>query len=165
MRLLYHLVLLSAALSVGGVSPLRADDEEKKSRAELKQEKKEAREAEKKEKEEARKEARTARRNKDGNKDLEAEIEMLGELTAALPTVVDEKSAQKLLKEYEKKMRRLKPVIASNAAEIDRLAAAQNKLSDEMYKLKNLDYFESGGLQALWTLATDQLSRRRLWER
>lgn len=159
-------LILFTALGTAAVAPVsyaRTDDD-KKSRAQEKREKREAREEAKKEAEKKKDEERRAKRALEGNplhEDMEEEITALSQVEAALRTVTDATVAKKVVEDYSKVFTKLPPLLRGTEAELQQLAAAQNRVSAQMWVLKKQPFFEEAGLQGLWTLITDPFSRRR----
>lgn len=93
------------------------------------------------------------------NNNFRKELTALDEAAALLAEVNDEKSAKEATRKIERLFRNLPPLLGGNGRELDLLAKAQNRVSAQMWRMKNEPYFETMKLQELWTLITDQFSR------
>lgn len=89
------------------------------------------------------------------------EIETLEKAGPILDSVTDESTAKSAATKLRQMFNGLPVLSKATSAEMEALAAAQNKISERMFKLKDQPYFESSGLQEAWTLMTDHFSRRR----
>lgn len=89
------------------------------------------------------------------------EIEALEAALPVLDSVKDEASAKEAAKKLKEIFDALPVITKAGSMEMEALAAAQNKASERMFKLKNETYFVSSGLQEVWTLMTDHFSRRQ----
>lgn len=141
------------------------------------EEKKAEREAKKKLKEEAK--AARRRGDKEGEaavaeqeKDLEykkvgkgfdytKEFKALREAQALLAEVNDEASAEKAVRKIKTTFGTLPIPLSGSDQEIEMWSTEQNKVSVQMERLKSQPWFESAGLQEVWTLISDPFSRRR----
>ena len=146
-----------------------ADDEEDDSPQSRREAAKEEREA----KAAARRAAREAKRKGEVDEKMEGvskpivtkgdfgkELTALNEAAGMLAEVKDEASAKEIVKKLIHTFSSLPPLLNGNEDDLEKLARAQNAVSRQMMRLKDLPYFESAGLQEAWTLMTDQFSRR-----
>lgn len=88
------------------------------------------------------------------------ELQALDKATLILTDVTDEKSAKAAYQKIQLLFRSLPPLLGGSAQELELLAQAQNMVSEQMWKRMNEPYFKTGKLQEIWTLLTDQFSRR-----
>ncbi len=93
------------------------------------------------------------------------EMAALGEAAALLANVKDEAGAVETAEKLCKKFAALPPLLGGSDSELELLAKAQNKVSDQMERLMATSYFVSSGLQEAWTLMTDHFSRRSAQKR
>lgn len=89
------------------------------------------------------------------------EIETLEKAGPILDAVTDESSAKIAATKLRQMFNGMPVLSKATTSDMEALAAAQNKISERMFKLKDQPYFESSGLQEAWTLMTDHFSRRR----
>lgn len=89
-----------------------------------------------------------------------AEIKALGEAETMLKTISDAKSAKNVKTKLMHKFSLLRPLLHGNDAQLEALAAAQNKVSAIMWEMMKQPYFESEGMQELWTVMTHHFARR-----
>lgn len=148
----WGVLLLGALLLLP--SPLTAATEKDKEPRTAKKDK----EAQKKEKKKSRKEAE---QEKQATILYQKEMEALAKADAMLETVKSEKDAKEAVKKLTPMFVKLRPQCYASDKELESLAEAQNKVSARMNRLSKEKYFESAGLQKLWTIITDPLSRRR----
>lgn len=90
---------------------------------------------------------------------LRKELQALDEAANLLAEVNDEKSAKQAHSKIDRLFRMLPPITGGSAQELDLLARAQNKVSSQMWRLMEEEYFEKAQLQESWTLMTDHFSR------
>lgn len=89
-----------------------------------------------------------------------AELKALAEAESMLKTVTDDKSAKEVKKKLMRKFSYLRPILHGNDAQLEALAEAQNKVSAIMWDMMKEPYFESEGMQELWTVITHHFARR-----
>lgn len=89
------------------------------------------------------------------------EIEALEKAGPILDSVTDESTAKSAATKLRQMFNGMPVLSKATTSEMEALAAAQNKISERMFKLKDQPYFETSGLQEAWTLMTDHFSRRR----
>ena len=89
-----------------------------------------------------------------------AEIKALTEAETMLKTISDAKSAKAVKTKLMHKFSLLRPIHGGTEAQLMELARAQNRVSAVMWDLKKEPYFESEGLQELWTVMTHHYARR-----
>ena len=116
------------------------------------------------EKREAKKQARLEKRNANKKVDWEynfkREFAALNEAVELLDTITDEKSAAQVANKLSRTFTLLPIPTKGTDAQLEEWANLQNKVNAKMEELRQLDYFESSGLQKAWTLITDPNSRR-----
>ncbi len=93
------------------------------------------------------------------------EMAALGEAAAMLSKVKDEAAATEAAEQLCKKFAKLPPLLGGSDSELELLAKAQNRVSDQMERLMSSPWFVSSGLQEAWTLMTDHFSRRSAQKR
>jgi exodeoxyribonuclease VII small subunit len=91
---------------------------------------------------------------------VDEEIKALTEAETMLKTISDAKSAKAVKTKLMHKFSLLRPIQGGTEAQLLELARAQNRVSAVMWDLKKEPYFESGGLQELWTVMTHHYARR-----
>ncbi len=169
MRSFFRILTCSAGLLwLVGAPVVLADDEDDdpQARREAATEEREARAA-------ARKAAREAKRRGEVDEEVEGvvapvvlkgdfgkELAALNEAAGVLAEVKDEETAKDAVRKLSKKFSALPPLLNGTEQDLENLAKAQNTVSRQMIRMQNQPYFESAGLQELWTLITDQFSRR-----
>ncbi len=89
-----------------------------------------------------------------------SEIKALTEAETMLKTISDAKSAKAVKTKLMHKFSLLRPIQGGTEAQLLELARAQNRVSAVMWDLKKEPYFESEGLQELWTVMTHHYARR-----
>ncbi len=108
---------------------------------------------------------------KRGKEDIKAkgsiakEMAALGEAAAMLAEVKDAATAEKVAEKLSRKFAHMPPVLNGGEGELEMLAKAQNRVSDQMQRLMASEYFVPSGLQEAWTLMTDPFSRRSAQKR
>lgn len=91
---------------------------------------------------------------------LKRELKALDEAAEVLEGVTDEASAKKAIIRLTTTFRQLPPTISFGGQQIMEMwAKAQNRVSFQMWRLKEEPYFEKLKLQELWTLISDPFSR------
>ena len=91
---------------------------------------------------------------------LKRELKALDEAAEVLEGVNDEASAKKAIVKLTTTFRLLPPTINFGNQQIMEIwAKAQNRVSFQMWRLKEEPYFEKLKLQELWTLISDPFSR------
>lgn len=88
------------------------------------------------------------------------ELKALAEAETMLKTVNDAKSAKEVKKKLMRKFSYLRPLLNGTDPQLEALAAAQNKVSAIMWEMMKEPYFESEGMQELWTIITHHFARR-----
>lgn len=88
------------------------------------------------------------------------ELKALAEAESMLKTVTDAKSAKEVKKKLMRKFSYLRPLLNGTDPQLEALAAAQNKVSAIMWEMMKEPYFESEGMQELWTVITHHFARR-----
>lgn len=88
------------------------------------------------------------------------ELKALAEAETLLKTVNDAKSAKEVKKKLMRKFSYLRPLLNGTDPQLEALAAAQNKVSAIMWEMMKEPYFESEGMQELWTVITHHFARR-----
>lgn len=88
------------------------------------------------------------------------ELKALAEAETMLKTVNDAKSAKEVKKKLMRKFSYLRPLLNGTDPQLEALAAAQNKVSAIMWEMMKEPYFESEGMQELWTVITHHFARR-----
>lgn len=89
-----------------------------------------------------------------------AEIKALAEAETMLKTISDARSAKAVKTKLMHKFSLLRPINGGTEAQLLELARAQNRVSAVMWDLKKEPYFETEGLQQLWTVMTHHYARR-----
>lgn len=91
---------------------------------------------------------------------LKRELKELEVAATVLEGVTDEASAKKAIVKLSITFRRLPPIVNFGSEQMMQLwAKAQNRVSFQMWRLKEEPYFEKLKLQELWTLISDPYSR------
>ena len=88
------------------------------------------------------------------------ELKALAEAETMLKTVNDAKSAKEVKKKLMRKFSYLRPLLNGTDPQLEALAVAQNKVSAIMWEMMKEPYFESEGMQELWTVITHHFARR-----
>lgn len=88
------------------------------------------------------------------------EIKALAEAESMLKTISDAKSAKQVKVKLMHKFSLLRPLLHGTDAQLEALAAAQNKVSAIMWDMMKQPYFESENMQELWTVMTHHFARR-----
>lgn len=88
------------------------------------------------------------------------EIKALAEAETMLKTISDAKSAKQVKTKLMHKFSLLRPLLHGTDAQLEALAAAQNKVSAIMWDMMKQPYFESENMQELWTVMTHHFARR-----
>ena len=96
------------------------------------------------------------------NSQLRKELIALDEAADLLAEVKDDKSAKEACSKINRLFRNLPPLLGGGTRELDLLAKAQNRVSAQMWRLKNEPFFEKYNMQQSWTIMTDQFSRKLL---
>lgn len=122
---------------------------------------KESQSAKKEKAKEKKKSAKELAQEKQATALYQKEMEALGKADAMLEVVKSEKDAKEAVKKLTPLFVKIRPQCYASDKELEDLAEAQNKVSARMLRLSKEKYFESAGLQELWTIITDPLSRRR----
>ena len=89
-----------------------------------------------------------------------AEIAALTEAETMLKTISDAQSAKNVKAKLMHKFSLLRPIVGGTEAQMEELAAAQNRVSAVMWDLMKEPYFEEVNLQELWTVMTHHFARR-----
>lgn len=87
------------------------------------------------------------------------ELKALDEAAEILEGVNDEASAKKAIIKLTNMFRNLPPPIRANQQTLEIWAKAQNRVSFQMWRLKEEPYFEKLKLQEIWTMISDPFSR------
>lgn len=87
------------------------------------------------------------------------ELKALEEAAEVLEAVNDESSAKKAVMKLTASFRNLPPPLRADQPMLEMWAKAQNRVSFQMWRLKEEPYFEKLKMQELWTLITDPFSR------
>jgi len=93
--------------------------------------------------------------------DYTKEFKALREAQALLAEVNDEVAAEKAVRKIKSSFGALPIPLSGTDQEIEMWSTEQNKVSAQMLRLKGQPWFESVGLQEVWTLVSDPFSRRR----
>lgn len=91
--------------------------------------------------------------------DFKREIKALEEAANLLAEVNDEASAKKAVQKLTQVFNRLPVPVKGNEEILKTWARSQNRVSFQMWRLKDEPYFEKLKMQALWSLITDPFSR------
>lgn len=91
---------------------------------------------------------------------LKRELKALDEAATVLEGVNDEASAKKAIIKLNNTFRQIPPTVHfANQQVLEIWAKAQNRVSFQMWRLKDEPYFEKLKFQELWTLISDPFSR------
>lgn len=169
------------AMALVAALPVAVYAQDSVPKEEPKMTKAEAKKAEREAKKKLKEEAKAARRR--GDKEAEAAIEekakdleykkvgkgfdytkefkALREAQALLAEVNDEQAAEQAVRKIRTSFGVLPIPLSGSDQEIEMWSTEQNKVSAQMERLKRQPWFESSGLQEVWTLISDPFSRRR----
>lgn len=134
MRTFFYLLLAAAGVAAVSFAPASARDDEKP--------------------------AATTAAQANLSRAFATEIKALTEAETMLKTISDAKSAKAVKTKLMHKFSLLRPINNGTEAQLLELARAQNRVSAVMWDLKKESYFESEGLQELWTVMTHHYARR-----